>query len=142
MLFALGEDKLRAMLPELCDGCRNAADPTAREGYAMLWVHLPAVYGAKFEPFLPDVLPLVLLGLADDMEPVRDASMRAAQAPIEPSHPHPHPNPHPQQEALRCALSRADGYTRSLVGAATAYSPCGTMGVLARNPNPNPDPDP
>jgi len=36
------------------------------------------------------------------------------------------------QEALRCALSRADGYTRSLVGAATAYSPCGTMGVLAR----------
>jgi HEAT repeat protein len=48
----------------------------------MLWVHLPAVYGAKFEPFLPDVLPLVLLGLADDMEPVRDASMRAAQAVI------------------------------------------------------------
>ena len=37
----------------------------------MLWVHLPAVYGAKFEPFLPDVLPLVLLGLADDAEPVR-----------------------------------------------------------------------
>ena len=74
MLFALGEDKLRAMLPELCDGCRNAADSTAREGYAMLWVHLPAVYGAKFEPFLPDVLPLVLVGLADDMEPVRSRS--------------------------------------------------------------------
>ena len=82
VLFALGEDKLRAMLPELCDGCRNAAEPMAREGYAMLWVHLPAVYGARFEPFLPDVLPLVLLGLADDMEPVRDASMRAAQAVI------------------------------------------------------------
>eukprot|EP00964_Phaeocystis_antarctica_P122489 scaffold86160_cov36-Phaeocystis_antarctica.AAC.1 len=64
----------------------------------MLWVHLPAVYGAKFEPFLPDVLPLVLLGLADDMEPVRDASMRAAQAPMEPSHPHPHPNPNPDPD--------------------------------------------
>lgn len=36
------------------------------------------------------------------------------------------------QEALRSALAHADGYTRSLVGAATAYSPCGTMGVLAR----------
>ena len=82
VLFALGEAKLRAMLPDLCDGCRHAAEPTAREGYAMLWVHLPAVYAAKFEPFLPDVLPLILLGLADDAEPVRDASMRAAQAVI------------------------------------------------------------
>ena len=60
-----------ALSPTRCDGCRHAAEPAAREGYAMLWVHLPAVYGAKFEPFLPDVLPLVLLGLADDAEPVR-----------------------------------------------------------------------
>ena len=71
MLFALGEAKLRAMLPDLCAGCRHAAEPTAREGYAMLWVHLPAVYAAQFEPFLPDVLPLILLGLADDAEPAR-----------------------------------------------------------------------
>ena len=36
------------------------------------------------------------------------------------------------QEALRAALSHADGYTRSLVGAAAAYSPCGTIRVIAR----------
>jgi len=36
------------------------------------------------------------------------------------------------QEALRAALAKADGYTRSLVGAAAANSPCGTMVVLAR----------
>lgn len=36
------------------------------------------------------------------------------------------------QDALRAALAKADGYTRSLVGAAAANSPCGTMVVLAR----------
>lgn len=36
------------------------------------------------------------------------------------------------QEALRAALAHADGYTRSLVGAAAAYSPCGTIRVIAR----------
>lgn len=36
------------------------------------------------------------------------------------------------QEALRAALSHADGYTRSLVGAAAAYSPYGTIRVIAR----------
>jgi len=94
VLCALGDDKLRAMLPELREaaavggrdfqGSRSqaGADAIAREGYAMLWVHLPAVFGPRFEPFLPEVLPLVLHGLADDAEPVRDASMRAAQAAI------------------------------------------------------------
>ena len=41
-----------------------------------------AVFGARFERFLPRVLPRVLGGLADEAEPVRDASMRAAQAVI------------------------------------------------------------
>ena len=34
------------------------------------------------------------------------------------------------QDALRAALAKADGYTRSLVGAAAANSPCGTMVTL------------
>ena len=36
------------------------------------------------------------------------------------------------ERGVRAALSHADGYTRSLVGAAAAYSPCGTIRVIAR----------
>ena len=81
VLGALGDAKLEGMLAALEAGCELPA-ALAREGYSMLWVHLPPVFGARFERFLPRVLPRVLGGLADEAEPVRDASMRAAQAVI------------------------------------------------------------
>ena len=81
VLSALGDAKVAEVLPTLIDGCRGP-DAIAREGHAMLWVNLPAVLGKRFEPFLEEVVPIVLEGLADDVEPVRDAAMRGAQAMI------------------------------------------------------------
>ncbi|KAL1515351.1 hypothetical protein AB1Y20_001981 [Prymnesium parvum] len=79
VLSALGDAKVAQVLPTLIDGCRSG-DALAREGFLMLWVNLPAVLGARFEPFLDGVIPAVLEGLADDVEAVREAAMLGAQA--------------------------------------------------------------
>lgn len=69
VLSALGDAKVAEMMPSLLHGCRSD-DICSREGHAMLWVNLPAVLGDRFEPFLEDVVPVVLEGLADEVEPV------------------------------------------------------------------------
>jgi len=58
VLAALGDARLAAMLPELIEGARSPS-VVAREGHAALWHHLPRVLGARFEPHLSAVLPLV-----------------------------------------------------------------------------------
>jgi hypothetical protein len=74
---ALGDAKVRQMLPTLIDGC-SVGTPSSREGYSMVWVHLPIVLGKRFEPFLGEVIPVVLARLSDDSGAVRDTCMRAA----------------------------------------------------------------
>ena len=59
VISALGDAKVAELLPSILDGCANGA-PHVREGYAMLWIHMPAVLGKRFEPFLEEVLPAVL----------------------------------------------------------------------------------
>ena len=79
VLFALGDAKVDELLPTLIAGCR-VGTPASREGHAMLWVHLPAVLGHRFEPFLDDTIPVVLDGLADEDVTVRETAMKGAQA--------------------------------------------------------------
>ena len=80
VLSALGDEKVAELLPTILDGCATPDSADAREGFSMLWVHLPAVLGKRFEPFLEEVLPVVLEGLADDASPVRDSCFRGAHA--------------------------------------------------------------
>lgn len=82
VLSALGDAKVEEQLPTLLEGCSSEL-PSAREGYAMMWVHLPTVLGKRFEPFLSEVLPVLLAGLSDDASPVRDTCMRGALAMIQ-----------------------------------------------------------
>ena len=81
VLSALGDAKFAEILPTLLEGCA-AAEAQAREGFYTMWIHLPTVLGKRFEPFLEEVLPIVLEGLADDNSAVRDTAMRGAQAMI------------------------------------------------------------
>jgi hypothetical protein len=50
-----------------------------REG--VLWVlsFLPPALGPGFTPYIASALPVILAGLTDDVESVRDVAMRAGQ---------------------------------------------------------------
>ena len=79
VLSALGDAKLEAVLPRFLDEAAHG-EPGAREGFSLLWIHLPLVLGPRFERYLEEVLPVVLGGLADDAAPVRDTCYRGANA--------------------------------------------------------------
>lgn len=79
VLSALGDAKVEQFLPTILDGCGKGT-AASREGFSMLWSHLPTVLGRRFERFLPAALPVVLNGLADDAATVRDSAMRGAHA--------------------------------------------------------------
>ena len=66
------------MLDELLVNCRTGS-ATVREGYLSLFVFLPKAFGDAFGEHVDKVFPVVLLGVNDDTEPVRDVAMRACQ---------------------------------------------------------------
>ena len=57
----------------------SAPKSFVREGVTLMLYYLPGAFKSRFQPYIPLVVPPILLGLADDAEPVRDAAMRAAQ---------------------------------------------------------------
>ena len=81
VLLALGDAKVEELMPHILEQCAEGSK-AAREGFSMLWTHIPAVLGSRFERFLAEALPAVLNGLADDAGPVRDACFRGANAMI------------------------------------------------------------
>ncbi|KAI8816085.1 armadillo-type protein [Fimicolochytrium jonesii] len=78
ILAGLGIERLELLLPDLLI---NADSPKSyvREGFMTLMVYLPGTFGEKFQPYLGDIIPPVLRGLADESEPVRDCSMKTGQ---------------------------------------------------------------
>ena len=79
ILSALGDAKVAEMLPVIIKGCESAS-VGGREGFSMLWTHLPAVLGRRLEPFVKEILPVVLSGLGDEAAPVRECCFRGAHA--------------------------------------------------------------
>ncbi len=126
VISALGDRKLSEMMPTLVDGCVHGSAAT-REGHATLWLHLPTTLGARFEPFLPTVLPLLLDGLADGAGPVREACMRGARA------------------MIRAYLESAAGLLLPPLQAGLAddnYKVCAAGRRLGRAPSAGPEPKP
>ncbi|KAJ3294416.1 translational activator of GCN4 [Borealophlyctis nickersoniae] len=78
VIAGLGLERLEGMLPEIV---ANASSNKAyvREGFMTLLIYLPATHGEKFTPYLGQIIPPILRGLADESEPVRHASMRSGQ---------------------------------------------------------------
>ncbi len=77
ILVALGEPTLSATLSTLLP-LADAPKPSPREGLLWLTVFLPPTLGiAGFAPLLPRLFPVVVGGLADDTEGVRDVAARA-----------------------------------------------------------------
>lgn len=76
VLAGLPPSRLEALLPEIV---ALTAHPKAnvREGFLSVFLFLPAAFGMRFQAYLPQALPCILQGLADETEVVRDVSMRA-----------------------------------------------------------------
>jgi hypothetical protein len=78
VLHSLGTDRLTAMMPSFLAGT-TAVQAIIRESHFMLFVYLPATFGAAFQPMVGGLVPSLLRGLADVEETVRDTALKAGQ---------------------------------------------------------------
>eukprot|EP00117_Sycon_ciliatum_P034892 scpid3464/ scgid26544/ Translational activator GCN1; GCN1-like protein 1 len=80
VLGSQGLGKLRDMMPTFVSAAQQLdASPHYRDGYLMLFVYLPVTFGDAFVPFIKDVIPPILKGLADESEYVRETALRGGQ---------------------------------------------------------------
>ena len=71
---------LEQCLPEMVAEILNISNPPyIRDGYMTCFIFLPKRFGERFTPYLGQVLPCILQGLADECEYIRDSSMNVAQ---------------------------------------------------------------
>ncbi|KAJ3223816.1 translational activator of GCN4 [Clydaea vesicula] len=78
ILSGLGKDRLEGLLPEIILNA-GSQKTYVREGFMTLLIYLPATHGASFQPYLVQIIPPILRGLADEYETVRDSALKAAQ---------------------------------------------------------------
>ncbi|KAJ3335308.1 translational activator of GCN4 [Gonapodya sp. JEL0774] len=78
VLSSLPIERLESLLPEVVSNA-SSVRPFVREGFVTLLVYLPATFRERFQPYLGMCIPVILRGLADETEAVRDASLRAGQ---------------------------------------------------------------
>lgn len=69
------EDAMRTEILPL----RNSSEPSTREGVLWMLTFLPPAMGQAFTPLIDASFPVLIGGLSDDSEPVRDAAMRAGR---------------------------------------------------------------
>ncbi|RZC22442.1 Protein ILITYHIA isoform E [Glycine soja] len=82
VLAALGIDFFEHVLPDIIRHCSHQK-ASVRDGYLTLFKYLPRSLGVQFQNYLPQVLPAILDGLADENESVRDAALGAGHVLVE-----------------------------------------------------------
>ena len=75
ILSALGLHRLEDVLPDILNATENIKS-TVREAFINLLVYLPATFGNRFQPYLAQTVPKILVGLADDVDAVREGTLR------------------------------------------------------------------
>ena len=78
VLAGLGTGRLEETLPTVLQNVASSK-PTVREGFMSLFIYLPACFGNSFANYLSKIIPPILSGLADDVESIRDTSLRAGR---------------------------------------------------------------
>ena len=78
MLVALGPDRLEGVIQELLPQASHELG-YVREGAMWLLAFLPPTMGAHFADLIPRALPVIIRGLSDTTDSVREVSMRAGQ---------------------------------------------------------------
>ncbi|KAJ5730240.1 eIF-2-alpha kinase activator GCN1 [Penicillium malachiteum] len=78
VLAGLGTTRLEETLPTILQNV-SSAKAAVREGFMTLFIYLPACFGNSFANYLSKIIPPILAGLADDVESIRETSLRAGR---------------------------------------------------------------
>jgi hypothetical protein len=78
VLAGLGTTRLEEILPTILQNVFSSK-PSIREGFMSLFIFLPACFGNSFASYLSKIIPPILSGLADDVEAIRETSLRAGR---------------------------------------------------------------
>lgn len=78
VLHGLGTTKLDELLPEIVANCQSPMGHI-RQGFVPMLLLLPASFGASLTPYLSELVPPLLRGLADDIDDVRDNALKAGR---------------------------------------------------------------
>ena len=78
VLAGLGTSRLEETLPTILQNVASTK-PSVREGFMSLFIFLPACFGNSFSNYLSRIIPPILLGLADEIESIRETSLRAGR---------------------------------------------------------------
>ncbi|KAI9676488.1 MAG: hypothetical protein M1817_000646 [Caeruleum heppii] len=78
VLAGLGTTRLEETLPTILQNV-SSSKASVREGFMSLFIFLPACFGNSFAAYLSRIIPPILAGLADDIESIRETSLRAGR---------------------------------------------------------------
>ena len=78
VLAGLGTGRMEETLPTILQNI-SSSRPTVREGFMSLFIFLPACFGNSFAAYLNRIIPPILAGLADEVESIRETSLRAGR---------------------------------------------------------------
>lgn len=78
VLAGLGTSRLEDTLPTILQNV-SSTRPSVREGFMTLFIFLPACFGNSFSAYLSHIIPSILGGLADEVEAIREISLRAGR---------------------------------------------------------------
>ncbi|KAL2872277.1 putative translational activator [Aspergillus lucknowensis] len=78
VLAGLGTTRLEETLPTILQNV-SSSKATIREGFMTLFIFLPACFGNSFAAYLSRIIPPILAGLADDVDSIRETSLRAGR---------------------------------------------------------------
>lgn len=80
VIGALGLEKLHKLMPDIIKTTeRNDISPYVKDGYLMLYIYLPLVFGQDFAPYIGKITHPILKALADENEFVRETAFKAGQ---------------------------------------------------------------